>query len=249
MEAGRPLAETPAAQRGHNSGSIAICLHGLEKAKFTKAQFKTLRKLCLDIQRAYNPKKLKFRGHCEVSSKACPVYDYKSVLGLDIHGHIRVTAGEAIPDQCPIPLKSPTFSHVLSNVMSGGWVKELQTCFSILYSRIIIDGLFGQQTRLAVESAQRSAGLPVSGELTKESYSVLVTLKIGDKGEKVTRIQRLLNSSGSSIKVDGTFGPETRKAVLEFQERNGLAVDGVVGPKTLSQLSMLSQNNHNGNRG
>ena len=42
LEAGRDLEKIPAAQKGHNTGSIAICLHGLAAEKFTKTQFKKL---------------------------------------------------------------------------------------------------------------------------------------------------------------------------------------------------------------
>lgn len=39
LEMGRSVEKTPAAQGGHNTATIAICLHGLEVDKFTEAQF------------------------------------------------------------------------------------------------------------------------------------------------------------------------------------------------------------------
>ncbi|MBP3431520.1 MAG: spore cortex-lytic enzyme [Clostridia bacterium] len=39
-------------------------------------------------------------------------------------------------------------------------------------------------------------------------------------------------------KVDGIYGNLTRKAVRYFQQKNGLAVDGIVGPKTAAALGM-----------
>ncbi len=38
--------------------------------------------------------------------------------------------------------------------------------------------------------------------------------------------------------VDGIYGNLTRKAVRYFQQKNGLAVDGIVGPKTAKALGM-----------
>ncbi|PGS46819.1 hypothetical protein COC46_20550 [Bacillus sp. AFS041924] len=36
--------------------------------------------------------------------------------------------------------------------------------------------------------------------------------------------------------MDGVFGILTEKAVKEFQHKNGLVVDGIVGPKTWAKL-------------
>ena len=38
--------------------------------------------------------------------------------------------------------------------------------------------------------------------------------------------------------VDGIFGPKTKSAVKYFQRKNGLAVDGIVGPNTARALGM-----------
>lgn len=83
---GRNLENVPAAQEGHNTGSIAICLHGLNKDRFTEEQFASLRDLCGQINKAYNGK-ITFHGHKEVAKKDCPVFDYKKVLNLNSKGH------------------------------------------------------------------------------------------------------------------------------------------------------------------
>lgn len=87
VEIGRDLARTPAAQRGHNRGTIAICVHGLEKDNFTKEQFKSLYKLCDEINRSYN--KITFHAHNEVANKECPVFDVKEVLNLNSTGEMK----------------------------------------------------------------------------------------------------------------------------------------------------------------
>ncbi len=38
--------------------------------------------------------------------------------------------------------------------------------------------------------------------------------------------------------VDGIYGSQTRAAVRYFQQKNGLAMDGIVGPKTAAALGM-----------
>lgn len=64
------------------------------------------------------------------------------------------------------------------------------------------------------------------------SETGLPVLKQGSSGTAVTTVQYLLRSHGSSIAVDGSFGPATHSAVVSFQTSKGLDTDGVVGPKT-----------------
>lgn len=50
-------------------------------------------------------------------------------------------------------------------------------------------------------------------------------------------IQARLNEvSRTKITVDGVRGPKTRAAIMDFQCKNGLVVDGIVGRKTLEAL-------------
>ena len=63
-----------------------------------------------------------------------------------------------------------------------------------------------------------------------------VLIKLGDKGDAVTAIQKNLLSKWYRISVDGIFGGETEKAVKSFQLKSGLQPDGIVGEKTLQKL-------------
>jgi N-acetylmuramoyl-L-alanine amidase len=91
VQAGRPLNKTPAAQEGHNSGTMAICVGGLAKDRFTPAQFASLRALCEQIHRAIPG--VTFHGHKEVAKKDCPVFDYRKVLRLDAKGRMQSAEG------------------------------------------------------------------------------------------------------------------------------------------------------------
>jgi peptidoglycan hydrolase-like protein with peptidoglycan-binding domain len=64
-----------------------------------------------------------------------------------------------------------------------------------------------------------------------------MTLRIHSRGSQVTRLQQELKAAGVSPgAIDGAFGANTLKAVKAYQRKHGLAVDGVVGPKTWSKL-------------
>lgn len=89
LQKGRDLNKTPAAQRGHNSSSIAICLHGLDLSKFTRQQRTTLRSLAFNIMKSYGRRSVRFRAHNEVANKACPVVNIRTILDLDSEGYWR----------------------------------------------------------------------------------------------------------------------------------------------------------------
>lgn len=67
------------------------------------------------------------------------------------------------------------------------------------------------------------------------------SLQVGSKGPTVATLQGKLNSAlmlVPNLATDGSFGAKTATAVKTFQQRKGLAVDGVVGPKTAGALGM-----------
>jgi putative chitinase len=61
-------------------------------------------------------------------------------------------------------------------------------------------------------------------------------LRMGSRGSLVRRAQGLLVAHGIELDIDGKFGGGTDDAVREFQEQQGLMVDGVIGRKTWAAL-------------
>ena len=56
-------------------------------------------------------------------------------------------------------------------------------------------------------------------------------LKVGSKGEDVKKLQEKLGTS-----ADGSFGPGTEKLVKEWQSKNGLTADGIIGDSSWAKL-------------
>lgn len=64
-------------------------------------------------------------------------------------------------------------------------------------------------------------------------------LSMGSRGEKVALIQQRLKEWGYYTgDVDGVFGRGTYNAVVRFQRKNGLSVDGQVGKKTAAAMGV-----------
>jgi len=64
-------------------------------------------------------------------------------------------------------------------------------------------------------------------------------LEIGSRGEDVVKVQkRLIQYDYLDGTADGRYGAATRDAVRLFQRRNGLDVDGKVGPATAAALGV-----------
>ncbi len=66
------------------------------------------------------------------------------------------------------------------------------------------------------------------------------TLKLRAKGDSVRLLQELLNKAGYELIVDGDFGKKTENAVKDFQKKNNLIIDGIVGTKTWMKLNAVA---------
>ncbi|MHC0445289.1 N-acetylmuramidase domain-containing protein [Flavobacterium sp. 3-218] len=68
------------------------------------------------------------------------------------------------------------------------------------------------------------------------------TIKAGTKSPEVYYLNELLSKLNYGVVVSDYFGSETDKAIKDFQLKNNLVVDGVVGLKTWSALLEKNKN-------
>jgi uncharacterized protein YjdB len=74
--------------------------------------------------------------------------------------------------------------------------------------------------------------------LGAEKFHFTLYLKNGSKGNEVMELQKFLNGVGYGVlRVDGSFGPLTKAALIKFQLANKLKGDGLVGPITRAFLN------------
>ena len=134
---------------------------------------------------------------------------------------------------CVFKRKDGKMSHTGMHMMNG----EIIHCSTVVKQ----DRLPGTPawTHYAIP-----AGLYTNEELAAAGVKVtgtnnIQTLRKGSGGEAVSRLQKALNDNGASLKVDGIYGTKTESAVKAYQQANGLAADGVAGPRTLTALGLV----------
>lgn len=103
------------------------------------------------------------------------------------------------------------------------------------FTKAPITGRYDARTTAAVRKAQRRLDVPVTGRLTRSTWTALLAhgsqplLKVGDTGTPVLRLQRALTAAlGRPTRIDGVVGKQTARAVKAYQRKQGLAPTGVV---------------------
>lgn len=129
--------------------------------------------------------------------------------------------------------------------INGDDVKSVQQYLKDLgYLDSIVDGNYGNVTKVAAIMFQANEGLYVDGEIGNQSYKILqttdkkfITLKKGMKNSAVKTMQKYLIKLGYlNESADGDFGTITENALRTFQIKNGITVDGIAGRETLKTL-------------
>ncbi len=113
-------------------------------------------------------------------------------------------------------------------------------------------GVFGAATTAAVRAFQHDRGLQVDGVVGRHTWASLVEsgFALGDRllyfrqpmlrGDDIAELQRRLNSLGfDARRVDGIFGGDTHRALVDFQRSSGLVADGVCGSSTITALDRV----------
>ncbi|MCU1430087.1 MAG: putative peptidoglycan-binding protein [Actinomycetia bacterium] len=131
----------------------------------------------------------------------------------------------------------------------GDAVRDLQERLNAAGHPVTVDANFGPATEAAVRAFQTDRRLRADGISGPQTFSALVEagFQLGDRmlylrqpmlrGDDVTELQRRLNGLGFDAgREDGILGPETERAIRQFQRDARLIPDGVFGPETRTRL-------------
>ncbi|WP_069816251.1 C40 family peptidase [Streptomyces sp. TP-A0874] len=140
-------------------------------------------------------------------------------------------SGETPPDPPAADWPMLTVGSQGANVTTAQYLLRAQG------QSLVVDGSYGSETAARAKAFQSAKGLVADGEIGPKTWPHLVVeVKNGSQGDAVRALQTQLVSHGYKVTVDGSFGPETQKAVTDFQGSKKLVVDGLVGPVTWEAL-------------
>lgn len=136
----------------------------------------------------------------------------------------------------------------------GPEVAELQRRLDNLGFDVAGDGRYDDNTRQAVQEFQQRRRLRVDGICGPETWSALVEagFRLGDRvlfrqapmlrGDDIAELQERLGALGFDAgRVDGIFGDDTNRALVDFQRNAGLPADGVCESRAVAELRRLER--------
>ena len=110
---------------------------------------------------------------------------------------------------------------------------------SLLSCGLMISGIAGIS---AIKKSALDNG--TDNSLVYDEVLSVAVIRQGSRGGEVKEVQRRLKLWGYyKGNVDGIFGSGTKSAVISFQRKNGLTVDGIVGKATYKALGMTDSYN------
>lgn len=172
------------------------------------------------------------QGHKDVNSTSCPGANFP----LEEMKHLLNSKDE-----------QPSNEETNKNIYNDGLVNciyDIQEWLNRKYNTgLALDNVFGEETKKALIkglqtelNTQFNRGLAVDGIWGSKTYNACINVRIGAEGNITMIIQMCLFIKGYNVSMDKKFGQDTLAKVKQFQNDNGLSVDGIVGKNTFKAL-------------
>lgn len=214
----RPEDKVGAHAYGANYDSLGICFEGDYKEEIMQEEeIKAGRELVNFLKNKYGINTVQV--HKNVNATNCPGDNFP-------FDQIANETGESKPSQ------------------EKGKIATIQTSLNEKYGlNISVDNIYGNEMKKALVKGlqtelnkQFGSKLAVDGIFGTNTYNACINVRRGAEGNITWLIQSMLICKLFNINADGIFGSATESAVREFQKRNGLSQDGIVGKNTFSKL-------------
>lgn len=228
---GRPIEYVGAHASGNNSDSIGICAEGnFEVETMSEAQKNSLKELINYLISNYNIDVI--QGHKDVNSTSCPGSNFP----LDEMKHLLNSKDEQTSNE--------ENTNDLYNDGLVNCVYDIQEWLNRKYNtNLALDNIYGEETKKALIkglqtelNTQFNKGLAIDGIFGINTYNACINVRINAEGNITMLIQMCLFIKGYNVSMDKKFGQDTLAKVKQFQNDNGLSVDGIVGKNTFKAL-------------
>lgn len=219
----RPEDKVGAHAYGSNYDSIGICFEGNYMDEgMPEIQKNVGKEIVTQLKNKYNISTV--QGHRDVNATSCP--------------GINFPFNEIANGKTDEIIEEP------ADTKNSGKIATIQRTLNEMYgTNIDIDNIYGKETKKALVKGlqtelnkQFNAKLYVDGIFGKNTYNACVNVRKGATGNITWLIQAMLICHSFDIEADKIFGVNTQNAVKNFQTRNALAVDGIVGKETFNKL-------------
>ena len=220
----RPEDKVGAHTYGSNYNSLGICFEGnYMEEDMPEVQIRAGKELVIYLKNKYGISTV--QRHKDVCATSCPG---------DKFPFDKITSSETSNEVVSQPQESE----------NKGNIARIQSILNERYGlNIAVDNIYGNETRKAFVKGiqtelnkQYGSNLAVDGIFGTNTYNACVNVRRGAEGNITYLIQAMLICKGFDIEADSIFGPATENAVKEFQSRNGLSADGIVGKNTFNKL-------------
>lgn len=220
----RPEDKVGAHAYGSNYNSLGVCFEGnFMEEDMTEAQKEAGKELVAYLKNKYNITTV--QAHRDVCATSCPgdKFPFDEIANSETNNKVIPQPQENVPK---------------------GNVAKIQSTLNERYGlNISVDNIYGNETRKALVKGlqtelnkQYHRGLAVDGIFGTNTYNACINVRIGAEGNITYLIQAMLVCHSFDIDADGIFGNATENAVREFQKRNGLSQDGIIGKNTFNKL-------------
>ena len=220
----RPEDKVGAHAYGSNYNSIGICFEGnYMEEDMPEAQKAAGQELVAYLKNKYNITTV--QKHKDVCATSCPG---------DKFPFDEIANSEASNEIISQPQKNE----------NKGNVARIQAILNDKYGlSIAVDNIYGNETKKSLVKGlqtelnkQFGSKLAVDGIFGTNTYNACINVRKGAEGNITYLIQAMLVCHSFDIDADGIFGTATEMAVRDFQSRNGLSQDGIVGKNTFNKL-------------
>ena len=220
----RPEDKVGAHAYGSNYNSLGVCFEGdYMEEDMPEVQIKAGQELVAYLKNKYAISTV--QAHRDVCATSCPgdKFPFDEITNSE-------TSNEIIPQ--------PSLSE------NKGNVARIQSTLNDRYGlNIAVDNIYGNETKRALVKGlqtelnkQFGSKIAVDGIFGTNTYNACINVRKGAEGNITYLIQAMLVCHSFDIDADGIFGIATESAVKEFQSRNGLSADGIVGKNTFNKL-------------